>query len=64
MEIQSSQILARLPLSINLTALATGIAMNNTKILSCNSIPGNLNTDLVLNYLSGTAILPKISLTS
>ena len=41
------------------------IIMNNNKILACNSIAGNLNTNLVLNYLSGTTtILPKISLTS
>jgi hypothetical protein len=38
--------------------------MNNTKILSCNSIAGNSNTDLILNYLSNATILPKISLTS
>ena len=63
MEIQSSQILARLPITINLPALADGIAMNNTKILSCNSIAGNLNTDLILNYVSASAILPKINLT-
>ena len=60
MQIQPSQILATLPINILLTALSTGLTMNNTKILSCNSIAGNSNTDLILNYLSGTSILPKL----
>ena len=65
LQLQPSQALLSLPISINLTALATGIAFNNTKIISCNSISGNLNTNLVLNYLnSASTILPKISLTA
>jgi hypothetical protein len=49
---------------ISIMAVNTGILMNNTSIELCKSINGFTNSNLLINYYTGSANLVKLTITS
>ena len=49
---------------INIMAVGTGINLNNTSIELCKSINGFTNSNLLINYYTGSTNLVKLSITS